>query len=104
MPKKIFEGQARLMAWEWHLLDAISRIPLSTRLLHGYLLEIYECTDDKITHKDIERCLDYLRSLGYIQFRSSVGAYYCTDAGLSFVFWVNHLEYMKSEYFKGALQ
>ena len=97
MPKKIFEGQSRLMAWEWHILDAIVRMPMSTRCLHGYLLQIYETTDDKISSKDIERCIEYLRSLKFIRFFH--GEYVCTSAGISFVLWVRHIESMKFEYF-----
>lgn len=101
MPKKILNGQTRLMPWEYHILDAIVRVPLSSRDLHGFLLEIYQCSDDKITLKDVQRCIEYLRALKYIYFQK--GFYFPTDAGVTFTLWVADIESLKFQYFNQFL-
>jgi hypothetical protein len=100
MPKHIFQGSARLMTWEFHLLDYVVRSPLPLTIadLYSYLLTIYETTQDKITSRDCLRACRYLVSCGFIKFDN--GFYSSTDSGVSLALWIDHISKMKLEFFK----
>jgi len=99
MPKKSFGSSSRLMAWESHLLDLIVRFSfgVTSRHCHEFLLNIYECHQNAITIRDVQKSLSYLFTLGLI--KKKAGKFYPSDSGVSFALWIFQVNSLKQEYF-----